>query len=96
MQLDYSAWENGYEELPCDVVETPDSVVYPVVKQVVDDSLGYLIERQSDDGAWHLAWGLGEDEGFRRLEILYEAHYTMMVLARLGRFDRIEEVKFVG
>ena len=35
MQLDYAAWENGYEELPCDVVETPDSVIYPVVKSVV-------------------------------------------------------------
>ena len=96
MQLDYSAWENGYEELPCDVVETPDSVVYPAVKQVVDDSLDYLIRRQSADGAWHLTWGFGEDEGFRRLERLYETNYTMLVLARLGRFDRIEEVKFLG
>ncbi|MCH5351969.1 MAG: hypothetical protein J1E06_00630 [Acutalibacter sp.] len=96
MQLDYSTWENGYEELPCDVVETPDSIVYPVVKQVVDDSLDYLINRQSADGAWHLTWQFGEDERFRRLERLYETNYTMLVLARLGRFDRIEEVKFVG
>lgn len=96
MQLDYSAWENGYEELPCDIVETPDSIVYPAVKQVVDDSLDYLINRQSADGAWHLTWGFGEDEGFRRLERLYETNYTMLVLARLGRFDRIEEAKFVG
>ena len=34
MQLDYSVWENGYVELPCDVVETPESVVYPVVKDI--------------------------------------------------------------
>ena len=96
MQLDYSAWDNGYEELPCDVVETPDSIVYPVVKQVVDDSLDHLIKRQSDDGAWHLTWRFGEDERFRKMERLYETNYTMLVLARLGRFDRIEEVEIVG
>ena len=96
MQLDYGAWDNGYEELPCDVVETPDSIVYPAVKQVVDDSLDYLIKRQSADGAWHLTWGFGEDERFRKMERLYETNYTMLVLARLGRFDRIEEVEFVG
>ena len=96
MQLDYATWENGYEELPCDVVETPDSVVYPAVKQAVDDSLDYLIARQSGDGAWHLTWGFGEEEGFRRLERLYETNYTMLVLARLGRFDRIVGVRFVG
>lgn len=96
MQLDFAMWENGYEELPCDVVETPDSIVYPAVKQVVDDSLDYLIKQQSSDGAWHLTWGFGEEEGFRRLERLYVANYTMLVLAKLGRFDRIEEVKHLG
>ena len=90
MQLDYAAWENGYEELPCDVVETPDSVVYPAVRKVVDESLDYLIKRQSPDGAWHLTWGFGEDERFRRMERLYEASYTMQILARLNRFGRIE------
>lgn len=90
MQLNYSAWENGYEELPCDVVETPESIVYPAVKNVIDESLNYLIKRQSDDGAWHLTWDFGEDERFRKMERLYEAHYTMLVLARLGRFNRIE------
>ena len=85
MQLDYAAWENGYEELPCDVVETPDSVVYPAVRQVVEESLDYLIRRQSPDGAWHLTWRFGDDERFRRMETLYEANYTMLVLSRLYR-----------
>ena len=96
MQLDYSAWDNGYEELPCDVVETPDSVVYPAVRQVVNDSLDYLVKRQSTDGAWHLTWEFGEDERFRKMERLYEANYTMLVLARLGRFNRITNVNFLG
>lgn len=90
MQLDYSAWESGYEELPCDVVETPESVVYPVVKDVVEDSLDYLINRQDEDGAWHLTWSFGEDERFRKMERLYETNYTMQMLARLKRFNRID------
>lgn len=90
MQLDYSAWENGYEELPCDVVETPESVVYPAVKDIVEDSLDYIIKRQSEDGAWHLTWSFGEDERFRKMERLYETHYSMQMLARLKRFKRID------
>ena len=96
MQLDYAAWDNGYEKLPCDVVETPDSVVYPAVRDVVDASLDYLIKRQSADGAWHLTWGFGEDERFRNMERLYETNYTMLILARLGRFHRVEDVAFLG
>ena len=90
MQLDYSTWENGYQELPCDVVETPESIVYPAVKDVVEDSIDYLINRQGEDGAWHLTWSFGADERFRKMETLYEANYTMLVLARLGRFNRID------
>jgi len=90
MQLDFETWEKGYEELPCDVVETPDSIVYSTVKNVVDKSLDYIINRQSNDGAWHLAWRFGEDEKFRKMEALYETHYTMLILAKLGRFNKIE------
>lgn len=90
MQLDYSAWENDYEELPCDVVETPESVVYPVVKDIVEDSLDYYLTRQGEDGAWHLTWSFGEDERFRKMERLYETHYTMQMLARFKRFNRID------
>ncbi len=96
MELNYSEWEKAYVELPCDIVETPDSVIYPTVKQVVNDSLDYLIERQNEDGAWHLAWSFGADERFRKMERLYEANYTLLVLARLGRFNRIEKVEFLA
>ncbi|HBT64536.1 MAG TPA: hypothetical protein DEB10_07755 [Ruminococcaceae bacterium] len=90
MQLDLAKWEQGYEELPCDVVDTPDSIVYPAVKGLVDDSLGYLIRQQNDDGCWHLHWSFGEGEALAKLQSLYEAHITMLILAELGRFGRIE------
>jgi hypothetical protein len=90
MQLDFKAWEKGYEEIPCDIVDMPDSVVYPAVKDLVDGSLGYLIRQQSKDGAWHLTWHFGKGKAFRKLEKKWEMHLTMLILAELGRFGRIE------
>ena len=90
MELSYDEWENTYAELPCDVVETPESVVYSAVREAVETSLDYLIRRQSPDGAWHLTWRFGDEDFFRPMERLYEAHYTLLVLARLKRFGRID------
>ena len=91
MQLDFAKWENGYEELPCDIVVTPDSIIYPTVKDLVDESLSYLIRQQGDDGAWHLNFSFGEGEAFRKLELAFEMHLTTLILAELGRFGRIEK-----
>lgn len=90
MQLDFVKWKQGYEELPCDVVNTPESVVYLAVKDLVDDSIGYLIRQQKEDGGWHLNFRFGEGEAFRKLEADFEAHLTMLILAELGRFGRID------
>jgi len=90
MQLDLVKWEQGYEELPCDVVDTPDSVIYTAVKDLVDNSLDYLIKQQNDDGCWHLNWQFGEGDAFDKLQKKYEAHLTMLILAELGRFNRVE------
>jgi len=89
MQLDLKKWEQGYEELPCDVIDTPDSIIYSTVKHLVDDSLDYLIRQQNDDGCWHIHWRFGEGEAFAKLQANYEAHLTMLILAELGRFGRI-------
>jgi hypothetical protein len=90
MQLDYAKWEQGYEELPCDIVDTPESVVYLAVKDLVDESLSHLIRQQNEDGCWHLHWRFGEGEVFAAMQERFEAHLTMLVLAELSRFGRIE------
>ena len=90
MELNYAAWENTYAELPCDVVQSPKSAVYPAVANLVQDSLDYLIRRQSEDGAWHLTWRFGRDERFREMERRYEANYTLLMLNRLSAFGRLE------
>ncbi|GHU81935.1 hypothetical protein FACS189415_1360 [Bacteroidia bacterium] len=53
MQLDFAKWEDSYEELPCDIVQTPDNVACPAVKDLVNVSRDYLIRQQKADGGWH-------------------------------------------
>lgn len=90
MELDVSLWNDGYHEFASDVVVTPESFLYPVVKEEVDKALDALILHQGKDGGWHLPYHFGEEDSFRTLEKAYEAHCTMMYLAELGRFNRIE------
>jgi hypothetical protein len=90
MQLDFNKWENGYEELPCDIVNTPDSIIYPVVKELVDSSLDYVSRQQDEDGCWHLPWRFGSGEAIDKMQAMFEMHMTMMYLAELNRFGRIE------
>ncbi len=91
METDYSKSDNDYVHLPCDSVRSPDSIIYPAVKALVDDSLEYRMNQQSADGRWPLGWSFGEDEGLRKLQVLYEAHRTLCMLVKLKQFGRIEE-----
>lgn len=63
--------------------------MYPLVRSEVDSALDYLIRHQSEDGAWHLSYQFGEQEGFRKLERQYEANITALYLAELKSFGRI-------
>lgn len=90
MELDYAKSNADYVHLPCDVVDSPDNTIYPTVKDLIDDSLEYRMKQQDDDGRWPLGWSLGGGEGFRKLQILYEASRTMEMLVKLRRFGRIE------
>ena len=91
MELDFTKSDSGYVHLPCDFgVIAPDNIIYSAVKTHVDDSLTYRMKQQSDDGRWPLGWSFGEEEGFRKLQVLCEASRTMAMLAKLARFERIE------
>lgn len=90
MELDFSKANHEYVHLPCDAIDSPDNIIYPAVKDLVDASLDFRIDQQSDDGRWPLGWSFGDSEGFRKLHTLYETHRTMKILTELGRFGRIE------
>jgi hypothetical protein len=90
MELDFAKSDNDYVHLPCDSIGSPENIIYPAVKDLVDESLTYRMKQQSDDGRWPLGWALGEGDGFRKLQILCEASRTMSMLAKLKRFGRID------
>ena len=89
MELDFTRYDTDYVHLPCDFVDSPDSFLYPAIKDLTDGSLEYIMKRQSGDGAWHLRWSMGGEE-FRRLQELWEAYSTLGMLVKLGRFGMIE------
>ena len=91
MELDFTKSDSDYVHLPCDSINSPDNIMYPAVKDLVDNSLEYRMKQQSDDGRWPLGWSCGEGEGFRKLQVLYEAYLTMKMLVKLNRFGRIEK-----
>ena len=90
MELDYAKSDSDYVHLPCDSVDSLNSFIYPAVKALVDSSLDYRIKQQGKDGRWPLGWSLGEGEGFRKLQALYEASRTAKMLVKLEKFGRIE------
>lgn len=90
-ELKFEKSENEYVQLPCDSIDSPNSIVYPVVKELVDESLEYRIRQQSDDGHWPLGWSFGSDAGLQKLQIKYEAYRTLLMLVKLEQFGRIEK-----
>lgn len=90
MELDDSKWNKGYHETACDVVTRSDSFLYSIVKDEVDKSLDALINRQSDDGIWHLSWRFGESKELKSLQLAYEVYATMFNLVLLKRYKRIK------
>lgn len=91
MELDFEKSRQKYVHLPCDSVSSPDSIVYPVVKDLVEESLEYRMKQQSDDGRWPLGWSFGSDAGLQKLQVKYEAYRTLLMLVKLEQFGRIEK-----
>lgn len=90
MELDYAKSEREYVHLPCDVVQGPESVVYPAVRELVLASLQYRMGQQSGDGRWPLCWSFGEGRGMQALQIKYEVYCTLAMLEKLDRFGMID------
>lgn len=90
MELDLKKSMHDYVHLPCDSVSSPDSIVYPAVKELVDTSLEYRMRQQSDDGRWPLGWTFGDGAGLQKLQVKYEAYQTLLMLVKLEQFGRIE------
>ena len=89
MELHYARSDTEYVHLPCDNINSPESVIYPAVKELVDESLDHRITQQAEDGRWPLGWSFGNDAAFRDLQLKYEVHLTLSMLLKLRAFNRL-------
>ena len=92
MELDFEKAAHEYVHLPCDSLCSPDDVIYPLIKELVDESLDYRLLQQAPDGRWPLGWSFGNSDGLHRLQTKYEAYRTLLMLVKLKKFGRIEEI----
>jgi len=91
-ELDYTKSDSDYVHLPCDSgVTTPDSILYPMVKDIVDESLTYRMGQQCESGKWPMGWSYGDSEEMQRLELKADVRRTANMLVKLKRFNRIEK-----
>lgn len=91
MELDFERSDIDYVHLPCDwAVKSPNSILYPTVKDLVDKSLDYRLKQQSADGKWPLGWSFGNDADMQKLQLKYETYMTLEMLVKLKNFGRIE------
>jgi len=60
------------------------------IKDIVDNSIDYVISQQTNNMNWSVPDSFGEEEGFRVLERKYNVHFTTLRLVMLRRFERIE------
>lgn len=91
MELDFARSDTDYVHLPCDwAVKSPNSILYPAVKDLVDKSLDYRIKQQAEDGRWPLGWSFGNDVAMQKLQLKYETYMTLKMLVKLKDFGRIE------
>lgn len=91
MELGFERSDMDYVHLPCDwAVKSPNSILYPTVKDLVDKSLDYRLKQQSADGKWPLGWSFGNDADMQKLQLKYETYMTLEMLVKLKNFGRIE------
>ena len=91
-ELDFTKSDTDYVHLPC---VSPYSIVYPVVKELVDEAWSYRIQQQCDSGKWPLGWSYGDSEEMRRLEAKNDVVRTLNMLVLLKQSGRLEWPLFI-
>lgn len=76
---------------PIQVAPSPKAYYYPVLQLAIDDNLDFLIETQSDDGAWNPTWHWGRyEEDWQQAKEEWKGVLTLDNLRILRAYHRIE------
>lgn len=84
------AWTN-YGLQPYQIAASPTSPFLPVVADVIDANLDYLITQQGDDGAWQLTWSWSGQytDIWPTAEREWKGILTLGILQTLRNFGRL-------
>ena len=90
LATDPAQW-GGYVLQPLDVVDAPDSPLYPRFREHVERHLDYLIETQGADGVWspHWSWMGAFPEAWERARVAWQGRLTVLRLRQLAAFGRV-------
>jgi len=84
------AWTN-YGLQPYQIAASPTSPFLPVVADIIEQNLDYLITHQGDDGAWQPTWSwFGQySDVWPTAEREWKGILTLRILHTLRNFDRL-------
>jgi hypothetical protein len=91
VETDPAGWAE-YTLRPLQVAPTPDSLLAPAVdRAAVDANLDYLIDGQTDDGSWDLAWSWGfvDEAAWARAERDWKGFHAVDLLRTLAAYGRL-------
>lgn len=90
--FDESQWMN-YVAQPFDMVDSPDSVWYPLIRNNVEKNADYWIDTLSNDGYWqpNFSWGVDTDVS-KMATKNWIGYIAVKRIKILKVFDRIESI----
>ncbi|MEZ4740882.1 MAG: hypothetical protein R3B45_00275 [Bdellovibrionota bacterium] len=90
---DRNKW-SGYGARPLSLCDNPNSMLYPYLKECVNENLDFEIENQSEEGSWMPFWNWGDYNTMHWPMACREwsSHLTFKTLLILKNFDRLERI----
>ncbi len=90
VEKDKTKW-NDYSARPLWLCDHHDSILYPVLKEHVNENLDFEIETQKQDGSWSPFWDWGGSysDDWKVASKEWSSHLTLNNLIRFRNFDRL-------
>jgi hypothetical protein len=90
VEKDKAKW-SGYSARPLWLCDHPNSILYPVLEEHVNENLDFEIETQNEDGSWSPFWDWGGNysDDWKTASKEWSSHLTLNNLIRLRNFDRL-------
>lgn len=83
---------SGYTSRPLELVDSPESPYYEMLREAVEVNLDYLIQRQQEDGTWSVFWSWGEDSDGEAWQISRREWQGYLIVKNLTSFAAFQRL----